>query len=362
MMRRRRSLLWHGLLLVLKHPGAVLWTYALNLGLAVVFSLRLNAQLASILDRSLEAQRLNSAFDLGILAEVVHRITYQSPSTGGAGYVGLPLYLLLYFILVPGILFSYRAETPARLSILLSVGLQYFWRFVRITLLTLIVSSVVLIPLLIGQGLWSAHVAETQVGLSAILQNLAYTCMLLLVAALLRVYFDLVEVYVIQLGDRYLPNGRQDRRVRRTLLPAFRGLRENFGRIYGTFLLLTLFGFAAIAGASWLAANTLPHPRVLPTFLLIQSGLLAMLATRFWQRGAETILSCDYPLPPPSQPIHFSANSQPDAQSNPEPIVPSLDEPDPAVFHHDVPKTPTPCGDPGSPGAAAQPLTPPDNL
>jgi hypothetical protein len=83
---------------------------------------------------------------------------------------------------------------------------------------------------------------------------------------------------------------------------------------------------------------------VWPAFLLVQAGLFAMLATRFWQRGAETILAGDYPLPLLTPPVplapmtitapatHFPADSLPD----PEPAVPSLAEPDPGVFHHDV--------------------------
>jgi hypothetical protein len=67
--------------------------------------------------------------------------------------------------------------------------------------------------------------------------------------------------------------------------------------------------------------------------------MVALLASRFWQRGAETILAEDFPIPapqpatPPSDQPHFSSDPQPD----PEPAAPSLPEPDPGVFHHDVP-------------------------
>ena len=48
------------------------------------------------------------------------------------------------------------------------------------------------------------------------------------------------------------------------------------------------------------------------------------LLTRFWQRGAATTLALDYPMPDPI----------PDPIPDPEPASPSLDEPDPGVFHH----------------------------
>jgi hypothetical protein len=100
-------------------------------------------------------------------------------------------------------------------------------------------------------------------------------------------------------------------------------------------------------------------------FLLAQLGLFLMLFTRFWQRGAETSLSLQNPIPSPSLPpsvhvaglvhptdpvnptrrIHLAPERPaipptPEPISNPEPAPPSLDEPDPGVFHHDPSKPP----------------------
>lgn len=350
---RRRSILVYGLRLVVTVPGALLWTYALNLGLALVFSLRLHAQLASILDHSLAAERLNSAFDFGTLQAVLHRMSYMAPDTGDTSYAGLPLYLIGYFILVPGTLFCYQSAAPSRLPILVSSGISYFWRFVRITLLTVAVSLILLGPLMAVQAAWTAHVNDHVVGRSALLQKLPGWLVIFLVASLLRLYFDLVEVYTVQLGDRCRADGRQDRRVHRVLLPALRTLFSNFGRAYFSFVWLMILGFAILAIPSRIAMHMLAQPRVWPMFLLGQAGLFGMMATRFWQRGAETILACDNPLPlpplPPTAeplalagpPIRYSSHSgqhhTADALSDPEPAVPSLDEPDPGVFGHEPP-------------------------
>jgi hypothetical protein len=349
-MVRRRSILLHGLRLLAARPGTLLWTYAANLALALAFSLKVRAQLGSVLDHSLAAERLNSAFDLGTLNAAFHRISYMAPSTGSSAFAGVPLYLLCYFILVPGTLFCYQAECPARLSTLVSSGLSFFWRFVRITLLTAIVSGAVLVPLMLLLGGLTQAIDDRTVGWTAIYEELPGIVLIALAAALLRLYFDLVEVYTVQLGDRFLPDGRPDRRVRTTLLPALRTLRANFVRAYGSFVALALLGFAAVFVTGRIALHMLAQPRVWPMFLLAQAGLLAMMATRFWQRGAETILAADNPLPRPAapapyaqQPIHYSApldlgprQAIADAQSDPEPAAPSLDEPDAGVFHREA--------------------------
>ena len=292
-----RPLLTRGLQLVVSRPGAVLWTYAANLGLALLFSLRLNAQLSDVLSHSLASQRLNSAFDLGTLGGLVMRLQHGAPATGVASYVGVLLYLLVYFVLVPGSLFCYQTASPARLAILASLGLQFFWRFVRITLLTAIVSALILGPLMLLNNVVDHRLTERLTGMPALLAQAPGLLVIALVAAFLRLYFDLVEVYTVHLNDHLRASGQPDRRVRRTLAPALRTLLRNLPRAFGSFILLTLLGLLAVVGSSWMSIHLLAQPHVAPIFLLGQLGLTGMLLTRFWQRGAETTLALDNPMP-----------------------------------------------------------------
>ena len=345
----RRSMLLHGLLLALARPGAILWTYAANLLFAFVFALRLHFQLASLLNHSLAAQRLTAQFDIATAAAAIERTTRDVPSSGASSYLGIPLYLAAYFLLVPGTLFIYRVPAPTRLSILLSAGVRFFWRFVRITLLTMVVSLAVLVPLGVVAATLASAIDNRMVGAQSVILRALLWFALVPVAALLRLYFDLVEVYTVQLDDHLRPSGYPDCRIRRTLLPALRTLGHNFIRAYATFFVLLLLGLLAFTFFSRVAAHTLAKPSSLPLFLFAQAGLLLMLFTRFWQRAAETILAADNPLPAPAlQPIMFPhptpattpspgtpAEQVPDAIPDPEPASPSLAEPDPGVFHHD---------------------------
>jgi hypothetical protein len=352
-------MLAHGLLLTLRRKRALLWAYAFNLGLALLFSLRLHSQLSAITAHSLAAQRLTSGFDLGVMEEVLQR-QGEGPSAGTvSAFAGLPLYFIIYFLLVPGTLFCYRTDTRARLGTLLQSGVQHFWRFVRITLLTLVVSALVLGPLLALQRLWTAYVDENVVGRPAFLLDLAGIAVLLLVASMLRLYFDLVEVYTVELGLQLRKGGKRDRRgskpdrrIRKALRPALRTLRANFVRAYGTFVFLAALGAGAAILIARAAMHRLAEPRVWPTFLLAQAGLLAMMLSRFWQRGAETILAIDCPLSPstpvfargaairaPHVETHAGSAPKTDAGADPipdpEPASPSLPGPDPGVYQDD---------------------------
>jgi hypothetical protein len=301
-MLERRNIFLDGLSITLRRLPAFLWSYAFNLSLSLLFSFSLNRQLATLLNHSLAAQRLSSGFDLGVIGETF--LHFHEGPTGDAGaaigHGSIPLYLLLYFLLVPGALFCYQTGAPARLSTLLHQGLLYFWRFVRITLLTLIISTLILAPLFFFQNQWADHIDERLVGRSAFLCTLAGYIILFLVASILRLYFDLVEVYTVQLGLNLRPNGQPDRRIRNSFGPAWRILQTHFSQAWPVFLFLTLLGFAAVVLTARTSMHMLAQPRVWPTFLLAQLGLFLMLFTRFWQRGMETSLALQNSISSPS--------------------------------------------------------------
>jgi hypothetical protein len=356
-MPERRNIFLHGLFLTLRRFPALIWAYVFNLGLALMFSIRLHAQFSSIMDHSLAAQRLTSGFDLSTLANTFLRLQ-DGPSGGSAGaFTSVPLYLLVYFLLVPGALFCYQTKSPAKPSTLFQQGLIHFWRFFRITVLTVLVSALILGPLVFIQGKWADHVDKHAVERHAFFATLVGYMVIFLVASILRLYFDLVEVYTVQLGLHRRHNGKSDRRVRRALGPSWRTLRAHFSQAWPVFLFLTILGASAVILTARASMHMLAQPRVWPTFLLAQFGLFVLLFTRFWQRGAETSLALQNPIFSPSplpilpvvgkvnpvdplQPNHpVQAHQIPPGQPldpipNPEPASPSLDEPDPGVFHH----------------------------
>jgi hypothetical protein len=295
-------ILTSGLSLTLRHWPAFVWTYVFNLGLALLFALPLHQQINAITAHSLASERLTGAFDLGTMGGLIMKLSKgPGPATLGS-YFSIPFYLVLYFLIVPGTLFCYQTGTPAHFFALLQSGFVHFWRFVRITLISLVVSVPILAGLNALDNLWSDHVDKNIVGRPAFLLSLAGLVVIGLVAAILRVYFDLVQVYTVQLGLLQFPvipgkKGRPERQIRRTFKPAWRTFRRNFFRVYLTFVLLTLLGLGAVVLTARTAIHSLAQPRMWPMFLLAQLGLFPMLLTRFWQRGAETVLVLDNPIP-----------------------------------------------------------------
>jgi len=312
-MTQQRNLLTTGLGITLRNWPAFVWTYVFNLGTALLFTLPLRAQLTDITAHSLASERLTGAFDLGVMVGAIMKLSKgPGPATLSSNFTA-PVFVLFYFLIVPGTLLCYQSGARPRLATLFHTGFTYFWRFIRITLVNLIISGIILGGLIALQKLWSAHIDDTMVGRNAFLLEQAGVVIIALIAAALRLYFDLVEVYTVQLALQTWPDGVQEspkrhRQIRRTLKPALRALSGNFFRSYITFVFLTALGLGAVVLTARIALHSLAQPRVWPLFLLAQFGLFLMLLTRFWQRGAETILALDNPLPLPIVPI-------------PEPIV-----------------------------------------
>jgi hypothetical protein len=109
---------------------------------------------------------------------------------------------------------------------------------------------------------------------------------------LLRLWFDLVEVYIVH----NVMDGES--RVRQALLPAYRLLFRYFFRAVGCFLLAGFGGVTALAGCLLLWKTLVPAHQVWLACLLSQIGLFVLLASRFWQRGIEValVMSADPPI------------------------------------------------------------------
>ncbi|HEU4635461.1 MAG TPA: hypothetical protein VFS41_04740, partial [Edaphobacter sp.] len=337
-------------------------------------------QLSSFMNHSLASQRLSSGFDISIVLAAITRIRGEQAGEMSAmtSHGSVVAFLTIYFLLVPGTLFTYVTGQSAKLSTLIYQGLLHFWRFVRITLLTLVAALLILGPVVAAERRWDDFVSDRFVGRGALLSTLAGMLVVLLIASLLRLYFDLVEIYTVQLGTQLRIAGRPDRRVRRSIRPAFRLLRSSLGRSWSIFLLLAIAGAGVAFITSRIAMHMLAHSHAWPMFLVAQLGLMAMLFMRFWQRGVETSLVLQHPInvdddrypepvgsyrrftplttdvpPPPAVggqghpnswdagtepqdgPLITDSQTVPDPIPNPEPPTPSLEGPDPGVFHHD---------------------------
>lgn len=286
------NLLVQGFQLALRNWPCLVWVYAANLFFSLLAGVPVAAGLASYVDHSFAAQRIASTINLSALMELGFHLRdtgFFPMALHTAGWINL-LQLTVLFVLFAGSVFVFVSAEPPRLSVLLRGGVAYFWRFVRAALLAGLVAAVLLGMLLSVRAAALSKASAIYVERQMFLYSAMSGGVVVLVALLVRLWWDLVEVYLV----RNAMDG--ERRVRQALLPALRLLGRYFFRTAGSFLLTGLAGVTALA-LCLLLWKVVPAHQVWLAALLAQLGLLFLLAGRFWQRGVETalVMSADPP-------------------------------------------------------------------
>ena len=316
MAAKSQSIFLGGLRLLLANKRIVLWSYLPLLLIALSAGTLSRARSGQFLDHSLAAQKLVGDLDIGYFAELFQRSNGSAPNS--IDPVQILLYVLFSFFLAAGTVYVFLSREKPRLATVLGVGIQYFWRFFRLTLFLAIFAGPTLGLLRWLRTLYLDRADEKYVEAAYDWRAVLTLLVLLLVAVILRLWFDLAEVYIVHLGLQ------GDRRVRRSLGPSLRLLYRQFVRVFFTYCAAGAIGVLGFGLFIWLWAGGQTSHLILPVFLISQVGLLCLLASRVWQRAilAALVIETTESAPtvlhvPPVQP------------GPPDPFTPSPDAPDP---------------------------------
>jgi hypothetical protein len=286
------NLLLQGFQLGLRNWPCVVWTYAVNLLFALLAGIPFASGLAPYLDHSLAANHIAGTIDTSYLRELAIQVrgTGFFPMVINTAVWLNMLQVLVLFVLFAGSVFVYVSAEPPRLSVLLRGGIAYFWRFVRAAIVAAFAATLILGLLLGVRGLLLDRARNVYVERQIFVYSAISAGLILLLALLVRLWWDLVEVYIV----RNAMDG--ERSILPALLPALRLLFRHFFRTFGSFFVAGLAGVFAYALCLFLW-RLLPAHQVWIACLLAQLGLFLLLAGRFWQRGIEAtlVMSADPP-------------------------------------------------------------------
>jgi hypothetical protein len=279
------SILIGGFVVMCRNWRCLTWAFFLNLLLAAVATVPDIAQLSALLNHSLAAHSLSGRLDLAAYGELFGHLS-ERPSGIWNSAMSLDfLFAFVLFIFTPAVLSIYLGDEVASLGNLFRIGLRFFWRMVRITLLFALIAGITL-------GILAACRAGLLNKLDDIYVERGWWAWAVItglivaaVAVFFRIWFDLAELITVERGT-YRIGRIEDRAVRRTLGPAFRLFRAGFLRLYFSFILVGALGLAGFVLAL-LLWHALPPGSTFLAFIFAQIGLFLLLAARFWQRGLE---------------------------------------------------------------------------
>jgi hypothetical protein len=282
----------------------VIWFYLLNLVLAWLGASAFSARVHSILDHSLLSDRLLHGFDMAVFLEMLTRPEFgPMQSSSAPAMVFAIVFLLASLVFIPGVFLGYASDHRiSREEFFRSCG-HNVWQFIRLFLFFAIIGGIVAGTLFGLQGALAGAADNTSNERLPDLVKWAGTLIVLAALTAVRMWFDLAQVDVVL---------RDERAVRKSLGAAWRMMRGNRMRLLGTYLVVGLVSAAVLVGGIVLWNLIVPPSSVFAAFLIGQITLLALLATRFWQRAvAVAFFERSVAEIPEVQPLSMSSPAVP---------------------------------------------------
>ena len=262
-----------------------------------LFSLILVAPFYFLLERdlarSLAGEKLFQGQDLLWLGDMVYK--HQNILPLLLGWVAVPalFYFFLQVFLNGGILGRISGGERVNLPAFLSDSANYFWRFLRIFLISII--GYVLVFGLLCRGLsalfkiWTESASTQWTTMAASFLRLF---VFLLLFSIVKMFFDYVKVSLVV---------EESKKVVRVTLANFKFLGRRFFKAWGLFLLVGLV-FIGLSIGYYLGAKLIPHDGTIPFMILFiwqQVYMLAMswTAVLFFSTECEFFKAHKYSSP-----------------------------------------------------------------
>lgn len=276
-MAENQGLISSGWSMVGRNKRYIVWFYVLNLFLGLFGTVAFFTQAGTILDHSLQADRLVHGFDVGVLAEMFARPEFGSMSTSGsaATYFAV-LFFVATALFLPGVLQGYASTYRLPREDFFRACGRNLWRFIRLLIVAGIVMGIVAGVLFgIRGALVKAADASTN-ELLPVYVSYGSLFLIFLVMSVVRIWFDLAQADVV-LSDQ--------RAVRKSIGAAFRHTWRGWGRLLTSYVAAAIFAAIVLVAGIWVWMKYVPPASLTGAFFVSQLTLLLLLIPRFWQRG-----------------------------------------------------------------------------
>lgn len=264
--------------LLWRRQGVLWWVFVVNLICGALGTLSATIALGRAIGHSLAGDKLYHGFDIGMFVELLRLpdVNLMRWSTGS--YIFAFVFFMFMLFVTGGILETYRQDRRLTTGEFFACSGTFFWRFVRLLLLSIVPF---VIASMIYQGLSKAadtigdRAIADQVG---IFLSFAAFILFLLLALSVRLWFDVAQVRTV---------ARSERGMWRNMWKSWGIMRGSFGRLYGTYLLISILAWASLALGLYIWAH-LGSTATPAIFIIFELIIFAQLTARLWQLGSAT--------------------------------------------------------------------------
>jgi uncharacterized membrane protein len=276
-MSEHRGFLSSGLGMVLRNKRYIVWFYALNLFLGLFGTVAFVNQSGTILDHSLQSQRLLHGFSLTVLIDMFARPEFgpTMASRGPAMFFAV-LFLLATALFLPGVFQGYASTYRLPREDFFRACGRNLWRYIRLMLIAGIVMGIVAGLLFSLHGVLERKAAESTNELLLPEVQVIGLFVIFLIMTVFRIWFDLAEADIV-LSDQ--------RAVRKSIAAGFRHTFRGFARLLTSYVVVTIVAAIILVCGIWVWMKAVAPESVLGAFFIAQLALILLLIPRFWQRG-----------------------------------------------------------------------------
>ena len=313
--------------LLWRRQGILWWVFAVNFVCGALGTIPAMLALHRTLAHSLAGQPLSKGYDVGMFVELLRLPNVSLMHSSTTSYIFAFVFFLFMLFVSGGILETYHQDRKLTTGDFFAASGAFFWRFVRLMLLSLVpfVAVVIVHGVLDKLAVYVGDRAiADQVGIYLSWFAIA---VFVLLALVVRLWFDIAQVRTV---------AQNERRMWRNTWKAFHIIFRQLPSLFWMYFRISLFGWATLAIGLVIWAK-LPPTATPVTFVLLELILLAQLATRFWQlasamtwyqRHAEVVPAdaVDYTTPQPQEIAELTPTVEP-APS----VEPSLRDPGPEL-------------------------------
>jgi hypothetical protein len=276
-MNGNRNLVFAGADIVGRSKRYVIWFYLLNLIFAHFGASAFSDNAHGILDHSLNADKLLHGFNLAVFIELLARPEFGPlPSVTHPAMMFAVVFFLVSLVLMPGVLLGYASDHRIPRDEFYRACGRNVWRFVRLFLFFTAIAGIVAGILFWGLNVLVTAADKTSNERLPFFTQFLGTVVILLGLTVVRIWFDLAQTDVV-LSDQHA--------TRKAIAAGFHKLRHNFGRLVGSYIVITIAALTVLVAGVLLWHAIVPPSSVVGAFIIGQATLLLLLATRFWQRA-----------------------------------------------------------------------------
>ncbi len=275
MAEENKGLVGAGASLMMRHQRVFWWVLAVNFVLGGLGAHVAAHTLHEKLSHTLAGESLVSRFDLGMFFELIDRPEVNLLSSHADSLMAAALFFLFMLFIAGGIVTVYWQDRRLNTGEFFAASGAFFWRFLRLLLLSLV-------PLILVGAIYSgAQSLSDYVDERAVADQSSFYILLLgiivctLLALLVRLWFDIAQVRAVV---------QNERGMFRNMWKAFNITWANLGTLFRAYFCISFFAWATLAIGVWIW--TLLPARTIPlTFLLLELIIVTQIASRLWQRA-----------------------------------------------------------------------------